>query len=442
MKDKLLAIYRHPLLKSTAIYIAFDALSNALPFLLLPILSFYLLPAEYGLVSNFGVINGIVIVLISVGVDGAISSSFFTYSKEKLSEYISNALILVFVFFIVVSISLLLLKDSIYDYTKISFKYQFLAVLVAFSSVITNINLVLWRLEEKPINFGTYRLFQTILNVGITLWLVVGLVMGWKGRIIGIASGSILFGLISFFYLSKRGYLSFKIKKEYLRDLLMFGLPLIPHGLGIWIRFSIDKIFITSLIGETANGLYSTGFQFGLLMSFVILAFNNAYVPFLFKKLSEPNHAKLIIIKRNLVKITYALLLLYLIISLLFTEISYLLIDNVLSSKYQESRIFVFWVMLAQVFQGYYLLFGNYAFFIKKTKMFAVITFSCALIQLFLSYFLISEIGVMGAAYSTVIVSFINFVAVAIFSMKVYDMPWFGFKSNLNTNNTNSKYDK
>uniref|UniRef100_UPI0014854AE5 polysaccharide biosynthesis C-terminal domain-containing protein n=1 Tax=Sphingobacterium daejeonense TaxID=371142 RepID=UPI0014854AE5 len=80
---------------------------------------------------------------------------------------------------------------------------------------------------------------------------------------------------------------------------------------------------------------------------------------------------------------------------------------------------------LAQVFNGFYILFVNYIFFVKKTKQLASITIGCAFLQLCLSYILVKYLGAIGAAYSTVIVSLVNFIIVMLFSMKIYPMPWF-----------------
>lgn len=57
----------------------------------------------------------------------------------------------------------------------------------------------------------------------------------------------------------------------------------------------------------------------------------------------------------------------------------------------------------------------------------AMITFSCSLVQVILSYFCIKYLGAVGGAYVTALVSLINFIAVAFYAEKVYPMKWFGF---------------
>jgi len=160
------------------------------------------------------------------------------------------------------------------------------------------------------------------------------------------------------------------------------------------------------------------------LISFLTMAFNQAYTPFLYKKLNISNFEDLNIEKVKLVRITYLYIPFILILSIIFTLISFFIVDNFLSDNYLNTKKYIPWAIFSQSLQGMYYMFGLYVFFVKKTKGLAIITFLCALIHALLSYFLIQKIGAIGAAYTSVIVSFLNFIAVALYSNKVYDMPW------------------
>ncbi len=402
-----------------------DGINKAIPFLLLPILTKYLSPSEFGLASNYLILVNILIIFIGINIDGAISANYFRLSKPQLSLYISNAITVLVSSFLLVFILVYTFHAQIFNYTKIPRHYQIITVFLAFFQMITSINMVLWRLEEKPLKFGIYQILQTVLNLGLSLYFIIYLSRGWKGRAEGFFLSSIVFGIMSLYILWKRGYIKFNLNIKYIKDAVFFGLPLVPHSLSIWIRTGIDKILITKYLGVAANGIYSTGFQFGVLLTFLMAAFNNAFVPFLFKKLSDKDDLRLQKTKKKLVKMSYVLMLIIFILTLLLTLISYVLINNFLPEDYKKASIFVFWALLAQAFQGMYLLVGNYIFYIKKTKKFAMITLSCSILQVVLSYTLIQKIGLMGAAYSTVIVSLLNFLVVWYYSAKVYPMPWF-----------------
>ncbi len=158
-------------------------------------------------------------------------------------------------------------------------------------------------------------------------------------------------------------------------------------------------------------------------------AFNNAFVPYLFRKLSTADEKLLLQTKFRLVKMTYGMMLFILILCVILTIICHYIINWFLPANYLNASKFVFWALLSQGFQGMYLLIVNYIFYAKKTQLLAVITFSCGLLQIACSYLFIKLWGVMGAAYAAALVSFVNFIAVWIYSAKVYPMPWLTLKS-------------
>lgn len=421
-------IFANKLLKSTMIYTLCDAINKGVPFLILPLLSYYLSPSDYGIVANFGVLLAICTIFVSISVDGVISVNYYKISKEELSKYIFNALSLIIGSSIIVFFLFYIFKTQIYINFRIPYIYTILIIVMALASTLTTMNLSLWRLEENPVHFGIYQISQTILNILISLFLVINLGMGWIGRIQGMLISAIIFGIFSLFILFKRGYLKINFDSTIRKAILLFGLPLIPHTLSLWVRSGIDRIFITNMYGESATGLYATGFQFGILVSFIMTAFNNAFVPYLYKSLSEPDNLKLQENKKKLKKATFYGMIGLIFLCVFFYSISIIILENFFSAQYIDSKVFILWAILSQVFQGYYLFFVNYIFFAKKTKSLAVITFSVSIVQVILSYLLLKSLGPIGAAYSTLIVSIINFICIAVYSEKVYKMNWLNFK--------------
>lgn len=418
-------ILKHPLLKSSLIYTLCEAINKAVPFLVLPLLSYYLTPGDYGIVANFNILLAVTTICIALSVEGVIGVNFYKVTKEELGQYIYNAIVLITLSSAIILCVGFTGSEFIYNSFKIPFIYIIWTVVMAFAATMTTINLALWRLEEKPFKFGVYQISQTIVNIGVSLLLVITYQMGWIGRVNGIIIATVLFGLFSLVLLWKRGYLKIQNDKSIRMAILAFGIPLIPHSLSMWLRSGIDRIYITNMYGEEATGLYATGFQFGVLVSFLILAFNNAFVPYLYKSLSESDSVQLELNKKKLRKITKMGMIGLTALSVVFYLFSILILKYFFNQTYSGASEYILWAIVAQLFQGFYLFFVNYIFFVKKTKPLALITFSCAMLQVVLSYFLVKKIGPIGGAYSTVVVSFVNFVSVAWFSNRVYKMNWF-----------------
>ncbi|MGE8377165.1 MAG: lipopolysaccharide biosynthesis protein [Sphingobacterium sp.] len=423
--SRVINLFKHGLVKNSLIYTVSDAINKAVPFFILPVLSYYLVPADFGIVANFNVLLAILTLLVPLGASTILSVKFYKVSREEFKKYVGTTIIIGLLSSIVLSLITLLFSDILLKSFKLTLEIQLASIWIGLAALMTAMHLSIFRFQEKPVFFGVYGIFQTVVNVCVSLVLVICYKLGWIGRVEGIAVATISFGVFSFFNLYKSNWISFNISKALIHECLVFGLPLVPHSLSFWIRSSIDRILITSFSGEAETGLYSTGFQFGLLVSFLTLSFNNAFSPFILKNLSEENELKLENNKRKLVKITYFILGGLLFCSLFFIIFSNYFLKYFFSPNYLAASKYIPWAILSQMFQGFYLLVVNYIFFTKKTKQLATITFSTALLQIVLSYILINLYGGIGGAYSTTIVSFLTFVFVFILSTKVYPMKWY-----------------
>ena len=81
-------------IKSSVIYLGSSILNKAIPFLLLPILTKYLSPEEYGVLSIFQLIISFFIAFIGMAIHTNVSKNFFKYTKKQTSLIIGNILII------------------------------------------------------------------------------------------------------------------------------------------------------------------------------------------------------------------------------------------------------------------------------------------------------------------------------------------------------------
>jgi O-antigen/teichoic acid export membrane protein len=226
LKTKYGNLKKHPLIKNSILYVITDAINKAVPFLILPILTHYLVPADYGIVSNYNVYINFLILFVGINVQSVISVNFYKLEKSKIANYVSNILIVILITLFVCSIVVLLLYKQIDRFLSVGIFYIMAGLLIAISQVLCSINLTLWRLEERPIYFGSYQITQTISEITISLILIICLNMTWMGRVIGIGTSSILYAVFSIVLLWKRGYLNFHYDRKYIKEAFKFGLPL------------------------------------------------------------------------------------------------------------------------------------------------------------------------------------------------------------------------
>ena len=278
-------------------------------------------------------------------------------------------------------------------------------------------------MEKKPITYGIFQISLTLINTGMSLIFVVALAMSWEGRIWGIGCAYTFIGIASGIFLFKKGFIGLTTKKKDLIDMITFGLPLIPHSMSGWIMNAIGRLFINRISGVAATGVFTVGYQVGMVIGLVANAFNQAWTPFFFRQLNDITSEK----KRKLVKISYLYFLSIILFALMISFISPYLMKIIAGKNFGSAYKYVIWVALGYACKGMYYMVAGYIFYLKKTHWLSTITISTGLLNIILNYFFITWYGPIGSAYATFIVFASSFLLTFFVSFMLYPMPWLSF---------------
>jgi len=409
------------LFKDSFVYVFADVINKAIPFVLLPVLTYYLSPEDYGVLATFSSLIGVLAIFIGLSVQGAISVNFYKLKKEELAQYVGNVVYILLISFILALIVISLLKNYLFIKLGIPYQWMLIATLMSLASFFVTINLSLWLVEQKPKYYGSFQIGETIIKFGLSLFFVIILTMSWEGRALGMFIGGLISAIASIVILYKRSYLNMSYHKEYIKDALHFGIPLVPHQLSFWLRSGAIIFILVFLVGKKETGLYNVGSQFVIPMAVLTAAFNKAWVPYLYRKLSDKPTIQ---VKSKIVKFTYFYFISIFILALLLTYTAPILINLILEKNFAESYKYVGYLAFAAAFQGMYFMVVNYIFYEKKTKYLAYITFVSSLVNVGLAYWFIKERGAIGAAQAYLLTAILSFLLVWFYSNKVYKMPW------------------
>lgn len=412
------------IVRNSVIFVLFELINKAVPFLLLPILTRYLTPDDYGIIASFTAFISFLAIFIGLSGHGAIDSNFFRLEKSRLGIYVANVLIILLLTTLLSLASIFIFSDIIKSKLAISFEWQVLAIIIALGQFITLINLSLWVIEQKPLQFGIYQFLQTILITVISIVLILGYSYNWEGQLLGTVIGTLIFSFLSLIVLFKRGYIHFKIDKLYMKDFFKFGIPMVPHQLASWLRSQGDKFIIISILGNSATGLFSVGQQMGLVMSILMSSLNKALCPILFKLLSSDISSNS---RSKLVKYSYLLFLGILLIGVSLIVLVQFLYPYFLGNEFQDSLFLTQLIILGFMLEGCYYVVVNYIFYFKKTPSLAKITFAISIIHVAISFLFVNLYGIVGAGYALVISGLMQFILIWHLSNKIYPMPWFSF---------------
>ncbi len=413
------------ILKSLSVYSVANILNAAIPFLLLPILTNHLKPADFGLISMFQLILGFTIPFSGINTDGAISRQYFNTLNNKLAfkYYLSNAFLIVCVSSIILSILYYFFGSTVSSYTDFPVDWLWVIMVCSFSQNVLEILLSLLQVQQKAMQFSILRITKTFVEMGLSVLLILYVKNSWESRIEAQLIASILFLVLAIFLLLKMGWVVIKISKKDVIDLLRFGIPLIPHVIGAVVISMIDRMFITKMVGLEETGLYSVGFQVGQVISLIQTSFNQAWVPYFYEKLTKRDFAT----NLKIVKFTYIYFIVMLVLVALLSIVTPFIFEWFLGKDYSNAIKYVFWIGLGFAFNGMYKMVVNYFFYIKETYWVSILTFITAAINVGLNFVLIRLNGSVGAAQATAISFLIQFILVWLLSAKKYKMPWLFF---------------
>jgi O-antigen/teichoic acid export membrane protein len=363
----------------------YSFVNRGFAFILLLILANYIAPAEYGYLSLFSTVVMVLGYFIALSSEGYMSISYFSEGESGISKSFSCILIISIFISFLLCLVLLACGESLSRLLDLERNILIFAVIIAFFTVFNNLLLDFFRIREKVVVYGWLSCGSALLNFIISIILVKGLLLSWQGRVYAWMGCTVLFGLIGLWLFFKLGYFTSQIH-SFIKPMLIWSIPLIPHLATTFIRQGCDRYIINYYHTIDDVGLFSFALNLVGIVTMVGYGFNQSNSVDIFKVLGDkllPVEEKLQYLKKN----RKIFLLLYFVITLLIAVIGYILIPIVLP-KYTDSVNYFLVLSVYGFFVCVYLVYTNYLFFYKKTKKLMYITVSSAFIHLLLSFWL------------------------------------------------------
>jgi len=390
------------------------------------VLTRYLSPFDYGIVETFMTVVACLTGVVIIGGNALISREYFGLDESERREFAGN--ILGMILFATVSLLFLYFFSIMWgnfwvNILKLRNSLIILAIVVSAGNAFIAMMSITFQLEKKAASFAVFMNSKTFFEIGLSLFLIIGMGWTWMGRITGISSSIFLFcGIAVYLFKSRNIYILFPAK--YWKKICLLGSPLILSHIGGWVYGMIDKIMINNLVNVEATGLYSVGYRFGMVVMMVETAFSLAWLPFFYENISRNKHEHDV----KIIKATYIYIGLLFIFSVAFSLLGKHLLYFMVDKRFFGAGQFIFLISLAYFFDGVWKMFVGYLIYKGKTKTHAYIVLFSAAINIILNYILLKQIGLIGAAWATLVSFVVGAVLTIIISVRSYAMPWFPTK--------------
>ena len=282
------------LVKNSLIYGVGQALSRFIGFLLLPVFTAYLSPADYGILAILGVMNLVATALFSLGFGAATGLCYFEGCHPlRKAQTIWTSLFILAACVLALGAMAILFPQNI---SGMLFKTPAHVRLVTLSllsagTVILNLQLLLYLMfEKRALLYAAISLVITILTLGMSVLAVVVLGRGVAGMVESILIANSI-GLAMLAVPAVRG-LPFCLSGTVARDLLRFGVPLIPSSFFLFVLQQGNQYLLERFRGLGEVGIYVIGFNFGLVMNLLATAFSSAWYPHFMSYMDRPSEAR------------------------------------------------------------------------------------------------------------------------------------------------------
>lgn len=400
-------------------------MNAGLNFLLLPILTKHLTPADYGIISLVNTYVSVFIPIIGLSTAGFAVVEYYDpkLPREEFPHLFSSVRVIPLIGTAVLALLFLIGSPFLPGIMELPLTAYWLVVpLTLLTLYFTNFSTFLVATKRAGL-FAATSIARLVAETLLTVALVVWLGRAWNGRIESALAIAGIFSVGSFYFYRKWGLISWNIRKTYIRQAVLFGTPLIMHQIGKFVINQSDRIFLTKMVSLDEMGIYSVGYQVGTVILIVVTAFSNFFSPFLYEKLAKGGEEE----KREVIRVSYWSLIGTLACVFLLTLATPIIFRYFVDPSYAGAAKYVFWVGLGYFFWAIYIVFSGYIFFLKKTKVLGYIAIVNVALNLLLNFLFIRYFGAIGAAYATCLSYLIVAIIISIVVNRMYPMPWKDF---------------
>lgn len=415
-------IQNSSLISGAGIYLVTTLVNSAIPFLLLPVLTRYFTPEEYGMVAVFQVWCSLLAVICGLNTYGAATRKHYDYDEPNkyMGDYISACVAILIISSLAVTILMLPLLDLISAGLGLSKGWILGGILFAVGNFMIQLRLRQWQVRKKPVKYGQFQVSQSALNAGISLFLVVVIAIGIDGRLIGMTSSVLLFGGMGAILLWRDNLLKFSWQPQLMKDALAFSVPLLPHFVGSFLLLTVDRAVISSILGLEAAGQYMVAIQLALTLNLLLQSIQKAYVPWLFERIKQDDSEE----KRQIIQGSYIYFAILVAITFLAFIVGKPVLIFIAGEAYEPAGELIGWLVLAQAIRGMYYVVSSYLIYAKKTQNISWITIVSGGVNIVLLLTLLEVYGLVGAAWAACAGAIVQFLSTWYMASRAIAMPW------------------
>ena len=395
--------------KAATAYTISNILLKGLSFLTMPLFTSLLSKAQYGQYTVYQSWSGILTILLTLNLAYGSFSRAMVRFEEKRDGYISSVqgiCLTLSVLFWMIYLPLRRILNQVFELPT-----WMIGVMVL--EILTHASVMLWtgkkRFDFKYKSVVAVTLLISFASPLIAFFLVMHSEEKGFARILGYAIPTLLVGSALFISNLVKGKRLFD--REFWKYALSFNVPLLFYYFSQTIFNQSDRIMISHICGQEKAAMYGVAYNLAMLMSFVLNAINNSYVPWFYGKLKDNKQQE-----NRSVSSTIALIMAFMILFIVWFAPEIVQVMTA-ANGYEEAVGVVAPVAISLLLLFYSQLFINVEFFYERKSDLAIASIGAALLNIILNALLIPAFGFVAAGYTT-LCSYFVFVGANYLAMR------------------------
>jgi O-antigen/teichoic acid export membrane protein len=397
-----------------------NVLSQAIALIILPILTRYLSPAEYGIFNYTSTVQSFVFIFSTLSLNLFLMRYYFEAENENEKKKLFGT---VFLFIFTLNFILLLLEFLIFPIaiTKFNISVPFhpyfkIAIIINFLEVASIIPLAHYRVTKRAWSYFFLSSSKAIFTILLSIIFVVGYDMGIMGRYYGILVINIIYLVIYIVIIQKISKISYDwsiIKRG-----LQFSLPILPATFASTAIMSLDRIVLERYVSISQLGLYSVGVTLGSVIMIIVRGYYYAIEPDIYQSFRTEQFNQKILKLKNMFLSTI------LGIGCIFIVFCREIVSIFASEQFYECYMIIPFFIIASVFRGAEMLMGVTLYALKKTTYEPIIVCGGLLVNIVSNLILIPRMGILGAAISSLLSFYTIFLLSSRITEKLTTIRW------------------
>lgn len=249
-------------------------LNRVVSFVMLPVYTRFLTPADYGVLQLLEMTTDIAAILFLAGMNAGVERFYFkAESEDERARVVFSAFALEIALSLLATLTLVALSGPITRHALGGAASPQLVHLAAWNfsmAMMLSVPLLFVQIQQRAILYSLATLAKLVLQLSLNILFVVHLRYGAQGVLMsGLIANALVGGALVVRLVRQTG---FRLSVPVLRDLRRFGLPYQVTTAGTFVLTFGDRYFLQASRTIAEVGIYGLAYQFGFLLTQVAAA--------------------------------------------------------------------------------------------------------------------------------------------------------------------------